>query len=301
MFATLLGPLPRPDLPAAAPAEAVLDAVLELQLEHGLEPLTDGGWPMATDPVAAWMVTASRADRLVKAVVTGPYSRGSDGTAERRAVRELADAGCRWIEVHEPDAVRIGTDAPHRARFADLHRALTDGLDGVHLSLAITGGAANDAGIETLLAGSYASLALDLIAGPDNWHLAVAAPGDRGIVAGVGAPFAGSDDGPEIMLWAAGYAASTGGRGSERVGLGTAGSFTGLSWDVAAEKVRRLGAAANLATAPREERLAALDPRSIDIRSAALGRYEPRPPRRRPPPGLAPRADAAPQTDASAD
>lgn len=277
MFATLLGPLPRPDLSDDAPPEAVLDAVLAIQTEHGLEPLTDGGWPIATDPVAAWLTTASRADRLVKAVVLGPYSRGSDGTDERRAILDLADAGCRWIEIQEPDAVRIGSDPVRRARFADLHRAVTDDLDGVHLSLAITGGAANDVGIETLLAGAYASLALDLIAGPDNWHLAVATPGDRGIIAGVVAPRAGSDDGPEVMLWAAGYAASTGGRGGDRVGLGTAGSYAGLSWDVAAEKVRRLGEAARLATAPREERLAALDPRSIDSRSAALGRYEPRP------------------------
>jgi hypothetical protein len=238
---------------------------------------------MRTDPVAAWVATAARVDRLVKAVIPGPYSVGSDGTAERRIVRDLADAGCRWIEVHEPDAVRIGTDAAQRDRCAQLHRALTDDLEGVHLSLAITGGAANHAGIETLLAGAYASLALDLIAGPDNWHVAVATPGDRGIVAGVVAPRTGSDDGPEIMLWAAGYAASTGGRGNDRVGLGTAGSFAGLSWSVAAEKVRRLGEAARLAAAPREERLATVDPRSIDSRSAALGRYEPRPPRRRPP------------------
>jgi hypothetical protein len=275
MFATLLGPLPRPDLADDAPPEAVLDAVLLLQVEHGLEPLTDGGWPVAAGPLEAWRTTAARADRLVKAVVAGPYSGRSDGTAERRAVLDLAAAGCRWIEIQEPDAVEIGADAERRARFAGLHRALTADLDGVHLSLAITGGAANDAGIDTLLAGAYASLGLDLIAGPDNWHLAVAAPAERGIIAGVVAPRAGSDDGPEVMLWAAGYAASTGGRGGDRVGLGTAGSFAGLPWDVAAAKVRRLGEAARLATAPREERLAALDPRSIDSRSAALGRYEP--------------------------
>jgi hypothetical protein len=286
MFATLLGPLPRPDLPAAAPGEAVLDAVLELQIEHGLEPVTDGGWPLAADSVAAWQATSTRAGRLVKAVVVGPYSAGSDGTAERRTLLDLADAGCRWIEIHEPDAVAIGGDPTRRARFTDLHRALTAGLDGVHLSLAITGGSANEAGIETILAGAYASLALDLIAGPDNWHLAVATPGDRGIVAGVVAPRAGSDDGPELLLWAAGYAASTAGRGAARVGLATASSYTGLLWAVAAAKVRRLGEAARLATAPREERIAALDPRSIDSRSAAMGRYAPSPrpkgPRKRP-------------------
>jgi hypothetical protein len=279
MFATLLGPLPRPALPVDAAPEAVLDAVLELQTEHGLEPLTDGGWPLGADPVAAWRATADRADRLVKAVILGPYSAGTSGAEERRVLLDLAAAGCRWIEVQEPAAVAVGGDPAERTRFADLHRALTADLEAVHLSLAITGGAANEAGIATVLAGSYASLGLDLIAGPDNWHLAAAAPGDRGIIAGVVAPRVGSDDGPEIMLWAAGYAASTGGRGAARVGLATASSFAGLSWAVAAEKVRRLGAAAGLATAPREDRLATLDPRSLDIRSAAMGRYAPRPPR----------------------
>lgn len=280
MFATLLGPLSRPDLPDGAPSEAVLDAVLQLQTEHGLEPLIDGGWSGAADPVMAWRVTDARADRLVKAIVVGPYTARSDGRTERRILRDLADAGCRWIEIHEPEAVGIGDDPTRRARFADLHRALTTDLDGVHLSLAITGGSADGAGIETVLAGTYASLALDLIDGPDNWHLAVAAPAERGIVAGVVAPRAGSDDGPELMLWAAGYAASTNGRGVERVGLATAGSLAALPWATAAGKVRRLGEAVRLATAPREARSASVDPRAIDIRSAAMGRYAPRPPRR---------------------
>jgi hypothetical protein len=303
MFATLLGPLPRPPLPADAAPEALLDASLALQVEHGLEPLTDAGWALAGDgagpsssvagvgaeavvgAVAAWRSTAARTDRLVKAVIRGPFSAGSDGVRERRAVLDLAEAGCTWIEIHEPAAVSVGADPALRARFSDLHRALTADLDGIHLSLAITGGTADAAGIGTILAGVYASLALDLIAGPDNWRLAAAAPGDRGIIAGVVAPRAGSDDGPEIMLWAAGYAASTGGRGPARVGLATAGSFAGLPWEVAAEKVRRLGAAARLATAPPEERLAAIDPRAVDIRSAGLGRYMPGRPRRARRPG----------------
>ena len=292
MFATLLGPLPRPPLAADAAPEALLDAVLTLQAEHGLEPLTDAGWALGgVGAVAAWRSTATRTDRLVKAVLPGPFSAGSDGAHERQAVLDLADAGCRWIEVHEPAATSIGADPAARARFADLHRTLTAGLEGIHLSLAITGGNADAAGIETILAGSYASLALDLIAGPDNWRLAAAAPGDRGIIAGVVAPRAGSDDGPEIMLWAAGYAASTGGRGAARVGLGTAGSLERLPWADAAEKVRRLGEACRLAVAPREERLAAIDPRAVDIRSAGLGRYSPGRPRRvRRPAGGDPRA-----------
>jgi hypothetical protein len=136
---------------------------------------------------------------------------------------------------------------------------------GVHLSLAITGGNADAAGIDTTLAGSYASLALDLIDGPDNWRLAVAAPTEVGILCGAVSARAGSDDGPEMLHWAADYAASTRGRGMARVGLATAGSLAGLSWDEAAEKVRRLGEAARLVTASREERLASIDPRALDV------------------------------------
>ena len=120
--------------------------------------------------------------------------------------------------------------------------ALTAELgDDVHLSLAITGGSADAAGIDTFLAGAYASLALDLIDGPDNWRLATAWPADRGLICGALSTREGSDDGPELLLWAARYGASTRGRGPARVGLATAGSLAALSWDVAAEKVRRLG------------------------------------------------------------
>ena len=159
----------------------------------------------------------------------------------------------------------------------DAHATLTAGLgDDVHLSLAITGGSADAAGIETVLAGAYASLALDLIDGPDNWRLATAWPAERGLICGALSTREGSDDGPELLLWAARYAASTRGRGPARVGLATAGSLAALPWDVAAEKVRRLGDAARLAAAPLDEQLASIDPRAVDKRSAALGRYEPK-------------------------
>ena len=194
----------------------------------------------------------------------------------RAALVGLAEAGCRWIEVHEPGATGIGADADDRARFMDAHATLTAGFgDDVHLSLAITGGSADGAGIDTLLAGAYASLALDLIDGPDNWRLATKWPAERGLICGALSTREGSDDGPELLLWAARYAASTRGRGPARVGLATAGSLAALSWAVAAEKVRRLGEAARLAAAPLDESLAAIDPRAVDKRSAALGRYEP--------------------------
>ena len=279
MFATLLGPLPRPPLPDDAPGAALLEACLALQVEHGLEPLTDGGWPVVADdgPVAAWRGAAERAGGLVKAVVLGPATSGRPVATVRAELAALADAGCRWIEIHEPVATTLdaGADPDAARRFADDHVALTRDLGDVHLSLAVTGGSAEAAGIPTLLAGAYASLAIDLIEGPGNWALAVAAPGDRGIVCGALPARAGSDDGPETLIWAAGYAASTGGRGLDRVGLATSGSMAALSWDVAARKVQRLGEAARLVTASPEERRAAVDPRAIDIRTAAMGRHEP--------------------------
>jgi hypothetical protein len=282
MFATLLGSLPRPPLPDEASGEAILDACLAIQAEHGLEPVTDGGWPIdATDLVGSWVSTAERADRLVKAVVDGPLTAGRPAPDIRRDLLALADAGCRWIEVREPAAISVGDGADARARFADVHRELTADLGaGVHLTLAITGGAADRTGIETILAGAYASLALDLIDGPDNWYLVAGTPGERGIICGAMSAHAGSADGPEHLVFAARYAASTAARGIERVGLATSGSMAALSWDAAATKVRRLGEAARLVTASPEERRQALDPRAVDKRSAALGRVEPLRPNR---------------------
>ena len=113
MFATLLGALPRPPLPADASIEALLEAVVRAQEEAGLEPVTDGGLLAADDPVEAWRATAALTDRPVKQALTGPYSRdGAPATAERlnRVLRDLAGAGCPLVEVHEPAAARIGDD-----------------------------------------------------------------------------------------------------------------------------------------------------------------------------------------------
>jgi hypothetical protein len=108
-------------------------------------------------------------------------------------------------------------------------------------------------------------------------------------VAGVIEPREGSDDGPELPVWAAHYAASTGARGLARVGLATAGSLGHLGWPAAVAKLRRLGEAARIAALPRGAQADALDPRAVDIRTAALGRARARAtagrvrtPRRRP-------------------
>jgi methionine synthase II (cobalamin-independent) len=292
MFATLLGAIPRPPLPDDAPLDALVEAVVRAQEEAGLDPITDGGLRGEGAVAAAWEATQRMTDRAAKQAFTGPYTAGrsvAGSTGERSAVtmalaaslnaalRELVAAGCPLIEVHEPAATTIGANEAERTLFREANLRLLDGVDGSHRSLAVTGGSADAAGIETILAAPYDSLALDLIAGPDNWRLVVATPGDRGIVCGALSAHAGSDDGPELLLWAAAYAASTGGRTHLRVGLATASSLADLPWELAVRKLEQLGDAVRLADLPLEERLEALDPRAVSSRSAALGRVDVRP------------------------
>ena len=158
---------------------------------------------------------------------------------------------------------------------------MLDGLDGLHVSLAITGGSAEEAGIDTLLGASYSSLALDLIRGPDNWRIAAAAPSPIGIICGAMTSDAGGDEAVEILLYALNYAASTASRGPDRVGVATAGSLAGVSWEVAERRMRRLGEAVRITAASPEELADAVDPRAISIRGAALGRAGLRPAKRR--------------------
>lgn len=299
MFATLLGSLPRPPLAADAGPEELLAAVLRAQEEAGLEPVSDAGFGIGDSVAERWRTTAGLTDRVVKVALLGPYSPGRQAAGAAGAARAeatlaavetlraellaLAAAGCPFIEIHEPAATGIGADEVERARFRDAHLRLLDGVVGPHMSLAITGGNADDAGIETLLAAPYASLAVDLIAGPDNWRLVVATPGERGIVCGALSAERDSDDPPEVLIWAAGYAASTGGRGPNRVGLANASSLENLPWEIAVRKLRALGEAARLADLPPAERRLRMDPRAVDIRSAALARVVPRPGRLRRP------------------
>ena len=287
MFATLLGALPRPPMPDHVAAEALVRMAVEAQVACGLEPVTDGGWWDGRTAVDAWTKTAEMTDRAVKQSMVGPYTSvrsGSPRSAAKReaatiaaarlancALRALAREGCPIIEIHEPAMTLIGTDPDEWALLRESQAILTDGVAGTHLSLAITGGSADPAGYDAILATPYASFAVDLIAGPDNWRLVRSVAGTRGIVCGAMSPIAGSDDGPETLLWAAAYAASSGGRGADRVGLATASSLTRLSWAVALEKLGRLGEAARLVGLPRDELRGRLDPRSIDSRTAALG------------------------------
>jgi methionine synthase II (cobalamin-independent) len=312
MFATVLGGLPRPPSPGSESLndDDAVRAVIATQESAGLDLLTDGRirWSdelglngfhgqSALDIggrfVADWRFASGCTTTPVKQTLPGPFTAGrrltgaSAGDPARRALTRtaaealnaealaLAAAGCIFIEVEERDATEIGADDSERRLFVDTHRRLTAGLSGAHLSLALTGGNADNAGPETFLDASYASYAVDLIAGPDNWRLVTRLPGDRGVVCGALDARPRSDDTRELLVWAANYAASTGRRGLDRVGLAVVPGLAGQDWPTVERKLTRLGESARLAALQDEELKRTMDPRAVDIRSAGLGRYEP--------------------------
>jgi hypothetical protein len=148
--------------------------------------------------------------------------------------------------------------------FREAQRRLTTAVGDVHLSLAISGGNADRAGEEAIFEAPYRSYLFDLIAGPDNWRLIARAPGDRGIVCGALDPAGPATAAVEMLIWAARYAASTGGRGMSRVGLAPAAGLERVSPDQARAAMGMLGRAARLAEAPRDELARELDPRALD-------------------------------------
>jgi methionine synthase II (cobalamin-independent) len=293
MFATLLGALPRPPSTLATSDDEAVRAAIAAQEAAGLELLSDGRLRSGGPTVAGWQFAAAETDRPVKQTLAGPYTAGRNTAdpAERIRVtlaaaetlntelRALRGVGCAFVEIDEPAAVDIGGDIRERSLFGEAHRRLTDGVDDVHLSLALTGGNADTAGAATFFDLPYASYALDLIAGPDNWRLVTSAPADRGIVCGAMSGVAPGDDGPEILVWAAHYAASS--RGLDRVGLANAPGLDSLEWDVAVAKLARLADAARIAGLASADAIAhSLDPRAVNSRSAALGRVVPPTPNR---------------------
>lgn len=292
---------------SAQSVDAAVEVAIRAQEDAGLEPITDGrlgdrdpdrfiDWAAGT-AVGNWRLTAALTERAVKQALPGPYTLGrrlasvdhdASGSVssaakdrERRTlafaqalrvdVDALAAAGCPLVEIEESQAHLIGTHDFERRLFREAHRVLVDGVTGTHLSLSIVGGAAHEAGLETILDSPYASLAVDLIAGPDNWHLVTPLAGDRGAIVGTESARA-VDEPKEVLLWAAHYAASTRGRGLDRVGIGSASSYANLTWEAAVRKMRLLGEAARLAAMPPGVELARqLDPRSLDARRAAMG------------------------------
>lgn len=263
---------------------------------------------LATDPsrphrgrpltVAAWTFAAAAAEGVpVKQCLPGPFSLGRR-FAETEAGRsdltlafadvlaaelvDLAAAGCPFVQIDEDAAVTIGADLAERTLFRDAQARLLAGLDDVstggrpHSSLAISGGNADAAGPDTIFAAPYDSYLFDLIAGPDNWRLVTVAPAERGIVLGVADARSPATDEREVVVWAVAYAAASRGRGEARIGIAPSGSLAGLPRAAARAKIERLGEIVRLIDRRAEEPIeASLDPRAIDARSAALGRWTP--------------------------
>jgi methionine synthase II (cobalamin-independent) len=282
VFATLLGALPRPT-DAPAHTDELIRVALRAQEDAGLEPITDGrlgGFdferlPTPEAAVDAWRSTQGMTERAVKQALPGPFALGggvemADALAE--VMLALAEAGCPLIEVEESGLERLGDESDRRRFRGDHERMLAKAPGtGTHLSLSIVGGSPGPDAWATVLELPYASLAVDLIAGPDSWNLVTRWAGERGVIAGVESA-AAVDEPKEVLLWAAHYAASTKGRGRDRVGIGSAGSWANLTWDAAVRKMRLLGDVARLATMPPSEELArSLDPKAVSSRRAALG------------------------------
>jgi methionine synthase II (cobalamin-independent) len=252
---------------------------------HRVRPLT----------VEAWVATRDAAGDLpVKQIVAGPYTLGrrfaTDATTRRDLalafadelaveLADLAAAGCPFIQVDEPDAVTIGSDQAERELFVEAQRRLLAAAGPAggrpHLSLAILGGSADAAGSETIFGPAYDSHLFDLIEGPDNWRLITRAPVQRGIVLGVADARTSVPDDLATLVWAVGYAASSG-RGETRIGVAPSGGLAALEPAVARAKIERLGDLVELIEHRDEIPIGlSLDPRSIDARSAALGQWRP--------------------------
>lgn len=311
-----LDELPGPGLEAAV--ERLVREVLDAQRAAGLELLTDGGvrWPDASAAVLdafaeggtgadgllvrSWRSTAAVAEGAgaVAQVVPGPWTLAAepapgDDVAARaielagRLASELAAleaAGCPVVVVEErAPLLPASTDPAGAAAFAEAHRVLLSAASGTHAMLALTGGSAVGAGPGAIFAAPYRSHAFDLIEGPDNWSLVRAAPPGRGIVCGAldTRPGATGEDQVPLLVWAARYAASAGGRGLDRVGLTNGTSMGLLDPGAGRAALEQLARAASLAAMPLPEAVeAGLDPRTVGSRMAALGPSAPRPARR---------------------
>jgi hypothetical protein len=311
VFASILDRFPGAavDGPADEEANARLQRVLRAQFDAGMGILGDGivwdvtGAADEVDPtdaidaaVAAWNDAADivRAlaeagapgiePPLLKACLLGPWTAVSRARARtlqlaadrvHRATELLFDAGAPIVQVVEDGLAELdpGDAASVAAARSALERAARAPTG--HLSLSVGGGNVDQLGPAFFFDLPVASFAFDLVNGPENWRLINKAPQDRGILCGVADCRTSGDDEEAVMVWAARYAASTGDRGLQRVGLCPSSGFASLSDSAAARKLAGLASAARKAGLPPDELATAIDPRAVDARSAALGRVAP--------------------------
>ena len=252
-------------------ATAALGAAPTAPTAHGVQvaQVVPGPWTLAIRALGSGAEAgADAADVAARALEIAAALAGE--------LAALAAAGCPVVQVLEPAATAVGADPVARSGFLAAHRRLLEDAGPLHAMLAVVGGSAWEAGADTILGAPYASVLVDLVAGPDNWYLVRAAPGERGIVCGAleaGGGRERRDQAPELA-WAANYAASANGRGLARVGLANGSLLGSLAPAEARDALRALGRAAALAALPMDEAVAAgLDPR-----------VQPHPLRRRPAP-----------------
>jgi hypothetical protein len=196
----------------AAGLEPVTDGRLgDPEFERLAALLVDpGGTGRAVDTaLEAWHRTSEAATVAAKQALIGPYSvgvRGEDGGSrgsaregtarEARTLRAaetlaeviaaLAGAGCPLVEIEESRLDRLGDEDEGRL-FADAHRRLTETSHGsaIHRSLSIAGASLPGPAIGAVVELPYASVAVDLIAGPDNWYVVRRASHEQGVIAGL--------------------------------------------------------------------------------------------------------------------
>ena len=273
---------------------AVRAADRTLPLIRGLTGLTPGGEgalpdgepvtiPIVTGPVTwrepihveNWRFVNQETELFVKQALIGPYTlaalaepapgrqRGrlavEFGEALNVELRALAAADCPMVEIDEPLALRIGTDAREWRAFAAAQRRLTEGFGGLaeqgamHLSLGLWGGEIDPAGYSALIESPYLSYLVDVRAGPSAWRFVGIVPPERGIVAGAAASGTEKLDDTELLVWAMAWAARAG-RGQRRVGVAPNGSLARIGRHFAHRKAQGCGEAVTVGSAgPLEE------------------------------------------------
>lgn len=292
MFATIVGPYPRPD---GLDDEAALRLALADQLKAELGILADGAPTPDPDALGAWLRADAMARALateleleprpVKARLLGPWTAGAGGADRQRRRREtmaaaasgneqiraLFAAGAPLVQVEEDGLVAIDADdEPAHALAIEALLALMDGVEG-HVSLSISGGDASAAGPEVLYAAPFASHLFDLILGPDGWRVARKAPRERGLILGVADCRKAIRDDVPVSVWAARYGASMGARGLDRIGLAPSAGLERLSLEAARAKLGALAEAAAVAGLAASEQRKAM-PKKALLRTARPGR-----------------------------
>ncbi len=289
-----------------AAADSWVTEIVAEQARHGLSMVSDNWarWRAETPAelardllagvvtpealVAAWRWADDGIDSLVKQVLPGPWSSAraiARTSTERRAVaRDVADAVVAagvalrgaMVPVLQLDEFAIPAIGEDDAAWDDLCELLTGvvrRLPDLHVSLAITGGAAHPRGHARLAGLPLQSLIVDVRtpgAGIDAWRLIHALPPETGVIVGAADAANPAPDDPEMLVWAGTLAAESGSRGHVRVGVSTSGSLAGIPRRAARQKVESLGTAVVLGKlGPLGEVARALqeDPATCQIRS----------------------------------